>query len=308
VTVESAVNGVPVAPFAARHRPRRQWVGWLFVLPVVVGTLVFNVLPMAPTLFLSLTDWDGGFTDLRLVGINNYAKLLNDSYFIGSVQRTFLFVALTVTIAMASGLFLAMLVRTTSRANSALRAVYFLPFITSQVAIGLVWRWIFNHNAGPVSGVLDAVGVAGPRWLLQPETAFGVLVLVTSWLFTGYNMVLFLSGLQRIPGEVLEAATIDGAGPLARFRHIVFPLLSPTTFFVLVVNIIIVFEVFGLIFVLTDGGPGTATEVYMYRLYREAFQFFHLGYASAMAWILIVILTTLSAAQFALSRRWVFYQ
>lgn len=292
-----------------RQRTSANAIGWLFIGPAVLGSLLLNVAPVVPMLLLSLTQWDGtSFQQPQYVGLRNFRRLFEDPYFIETVQRTLIFVAITVVLAMGTGLTLAMLVRTRSRFNGALRAIYFLPFITSQVAIGLVWQWVFDYDGGLVNELLGLVGIEGPRWLLEPPTAFAAVVIVTAWFFTGYNMVLFLSGLQRIPVALLEAATLDGAGPWRRFRYIIFPLISPTTFFILFINVLIIFDVFGLIYAMTGGGPGTSTEVYMYRLYNEAFEFFRLGYAAAMAMILMAILTVLSLVQFRLQRKWVFYQ
>ena len=292
-----------------RHqlKSREAIIAWCFVAPAVLGTLLFNVLPIVPTFYLSLTDWGGGFREVQFLGLRNYEDLFADRYFIESVVRTLIYVAFTVVLAMASGLLLALMVRGNSRTTLALRAIYFLPYITSQVAIGIVWKWMFDDANGPVNKVLALVGIDGPNWLLEPTSAFSLVVLVTAWFFSGYNMVLFIAGLQRIPTDLLDAASIDGAGAWVKFRYIILPLLSPTTFFVLVVNIIAIFEIFGLVYTLTDGGPGSATEIYMYRLYREAFEFSNLGYASAMSFLLILFLIAASALQFRLSRRWVHY-
>jgi ABC-type sugar transport system permease subunit len=171
-----------------------------------------------------------------------------------------------------------------------------------------VWRWIFDHDRGPINSFLDLIGIRGPNWLLQGHTAFFAVIVVSIWFFTGYNMILFLAGLRRIPRELGEAAAVDGAGSFQRFRYITFPLLSPTTLVATVINTLIAFEVFGLIFVMTAGGPGVSTEVYLFRLWREAFEFFRIGSASAMGVILFFIMLILALIQFLLSKKWVFYE
>lgn len=294
---------------ATRRRSRLQGISyWPFVLPLLLGTLLFNVLPMVPTIFYSFTNWDGGFREPEFVGLRNYQRLMTDSYFLASVQRTVAFSVGVVALAMAAGLGLALLVRGGSRTDHAFRAIYFLPFITSEVAVALVWRWVFDAQFGPLNTALGQVGLRAPAWLIDPKVALIAVIIVAAWHYMGYNMLLFLAGLQHISPDYLEAAKIDGAGAVQRFFRITLPLLSPTTFFVLVINMIFVFQIFGLIFVMTDGGPGSSTEILMFYLYRQAFTFFNLGYASAVAWFLFVILAVASAAQFIISRRWVHYE
>lgn len=295
---------------ASRRRSRLQGISyWPFVLPLLLGTLLFNVLPMLPTIYFSFTNWDGGFRDLDFIGLQNYQRLARDPYFLASVQRTLFFSVGVIVLAMAAGLGLALLVRGNSPSDHTFRAIYFLPYITAEVAVALVWRWIYDAQFGPLNNVLAQLGwTAPPAWLLDPKVALGAVVIVAAWHTMGYDMLLFLAGLQHISPDYLEAAKIDGAGPIRRFRHIILPLLSPTTFFVMIVNTISVLQLFGLIFVMTDGGPGSATEIMMFYLYRQAFSFFNMGYASAIAWILFVILATISLVQFVVSKRWVYYE
>ena len=300
----------PLTSAGARRRSQLNGVPyWLFVLPLVSGTLLFNVLPMLPTLYLSFTNWDGGFQSLDFVGLANYADMLHDPYFLSSVQRTLVFTVGTIAIAMVLGLGLALLVRRGFPSDNGFRAIYFLPVITSEVAVGLVWRWILDYQFGPLNVALASIGItAGPRWLVDPNIALLSVIIVAAWHYMGYDMLLFLAGLQHISPDVQEAAKIDGADAVQRLFRITLPLLSPTTFFVLIINMIFVFQIFGLVFIMTDGGPGSSTEIYMFHLYRQAFTFFRMGYASAIAWVLFLILAGASALQFALSKRWVFYE
>jgi multiple sugar transport system permease protein len=188
------------------------------------------------------------------------------------------------------------------------RTVYFLPVVSSMVAVALVWSWIYNPEYGLLNDLLArGFGVRGPAWLSDPRWAMPALVIVTVWKGLGYTMLLFLAGLQTSPDELSEAALTDGARAWARFRHVTLPMLSPTMFFVVVISLINAFQVFEQTFILTRGGPSNATRTLSYFIYENAFQFFQMGYASAMAFVLFVLLFTLTLVQFRLQKRWVFY-
>jgi multiple sugar transport system permease protein len=209
---------------------------------------------------------------------------------------------------MAAGLALALIVNEKLPGMTFVRALFFLPVITSVVAIGMVWKWIFNWQFGLLNSMLETVGILGPRWLSDPRSAMVAVVIVAVWSAMGYNMVLFLAGLQGIPPVLEEAATIDGAGVWRRFINIKLPLLTPTIFFVLIMSIIGSFQSFGLIYAMTGGGPGSATYVYVYHLWAEAFQKLKFGYGCALAWMLFVVVAAITWIQWKVGERWVFYQ
>lgn len=299
---------------AEHRRPlgRRLWPavrGWLFIGPVVLGTLLFNVLPMLPTTYFSLTDWNGLGSPVW-AGLANYQKALGggDASFGTALRNTVVYTIAYVPLAMTASLALALLVNQPLRGVVLFRGLFFLPVITSVVAVGMVWRWIFNWQFGVLNWALDLVGVEGPRWLADPFWAMVSVVLVAIWSVMGYQMVIFLAGLQGIPQELHEAAMIDGAGALRRFAQVTLPLLTPTIFFVFIISLIGSFQAFGLIYVMTDGGPGTATYVYVYHLWKQAFQLRDMGYGSALALMLFVVIGIVTVVQWRLQKRWVFYQ
>lgn len=294
------------------RRRRRAWPairGWLFIGPVVFGTLLFNILPLLPTLYTSLTTWNG-LGAPQWYGLGNYQRALGgqDDVFLRSLQNTVVYTIGYVPVAMAAGLALALLVNERLRGITLFRALFFLPVVTSVVAVGMVWRWIFNWQFGVLNWALLQAGVDGPRWLGDPVWAMIAVIIVAMWHAMGYNMVILLAGLQGIPQELLDAASIDGAGTWSRFWHITLPMLTPTIFFLLIISVIGSFQVFGLIYVMTGGGPGTSTYVYVYHLWKEAFQLRRMGYGAAMAWMLFVVIAVITWFQWRMSKRWVHYQ
>lgn len=297
---------------AVARRRRQLWPavrGWLFIGPVVLGTLIFNVLPLFPTFYASFTSWNG-LGAPQWIGLGNYERAFSgrDDVLLQSLRNTVVFTIGYVPIAIVVGLGLALLANERLRAITLFRALFFLPVVTSVVAVGIVWRWIFNAQFGVLNWGLDQIGVDGPRWLGDPAWAMVAVIVVSVWQVMGYNMVILLAGLQGIPQELLEAASIDGAGVWTRFRRITLPLLTPTVFFLVIISVINSFQVFGLIFVMTGGGPGTATHVYVYHLWREAFQVRNMGYAAALSFLLFAVILLITWVQWRLSKRWVHYQ
>ena len=301
-----------IAVQVGARRQRRAWPavrGWLFIGPVVLGTLIFNVLPLIPTIYASFTTWNG-LGAPQWVGFANYQRAFSgrDDVLLVGLKNTMLFTVGYVPFAIAVGLALALLANERLRGIIAFRALFFLPVITSVVAVGMVWRWIFNTPFGVANWGLAQVGIAGPRWLGDPTWAMIAVIIVSVWQVMGYNMVILLAGLQGVPQELLDAASIDGAGRLRRFWHITIPLLTPTIFFLSIIAVINSFQVFGLIYVMTGGGPGTATTVYVYQIWREAFQLRNMGYAAALSWLLFMVILAITWVQWRLAKRWVHYQ
>lgn len=292
----------------SRLRRREAIEGWLFVAPLMLGLLVFTYGPTVASFVMSLTRWDG-LTTPSFVGLHNYATLVaTDEVYRQSLGNTAYFALGSVPASMLLGLGMALLVNQKVRAVTLFRALFFLPVVTSSVAIGLVWAWMFSSYYGVVNGVLNLVGIPSLPWLASVTWAMPAVIVVAVWYRVGYDMVLFLAGLQGIPEQLYEAAKIDGANAWQQFRHVTLPLLSPTTFFILIISVIGSFQVFNIIYVMTRGGPGYATSVYIYYLYQTAFNHFKMGYGSAMAFVLFLLLAGLTVFQWKMASRWVFYR
>ena len=264
---------------------------------------------MAASAAISLTRWDL-LSDPVWVGLDNYIELLTDDPLFRTVLwNTFYFTVVSVPLSTVIALGLALLFNTGLRAIPLFRTAYFLPVITATVVVALVWRWFFNPDFGILNYALYRLGVdSPPNWLASRTWAMPSVIILAVWKQVGYNMVIFLAGLQAVPASLYEAASIDGAGRWNRFRNITLPLLTPTTFFVLVISIINALQVFDAVLVLTNGGPANATRTMVYHIWEEAFVFLEMGYAAAVAWILFLIVFLVTVAQWKLQKRWVHYE
>ncbi len=280
--------------------------GWLLALPVVLGTLIFDVLPTLPALYWSFTYWDG-VTTPEWRGVQNYVDMWKYGDFLNSLKQTFIFTLVHIPLAMVIGLALALLVNRQLPGIALFRALLYLPVVSSIVAVAIVWKFMFSYRFGIANHLLSTIGVNGPNWLGDAFWAMAVLVIVSVWMAMGYNMVLFLAGLQGIPEALYEAAAIDGAGWWAKLRHVTLPLLTPTIFFIMIIGFINSFQVFALIWVMTEGGPGTATEMYVFFLYEEAFRRYQWGMGSALAVVGFAIIGVVTLIQWRLQKRWVHY-
>lgn len=300
-------SAVRQLPFYRRSSFVEALNGWLFCLPVVLGTLILNVLPVLPNLYYSLTAWNG-LNSPEFLGLRNYEELMSSSDFANSLQVTATFAVGSIPLSMAAGLGLAMLVNRPSSAMTFFRAVYYTPVVASLIAVVIVFRYLLAPRFGFINLFLyNGFGINGPNWLGLPTTAMMSLIAVSVFTSAGYNMVLFLAGLTNIPEHLYEAARIDGANALSRFRHITLPLLTPTTFFIFILAVIGSFNVFALVLAMTGGGPGRASEVLFFLMYQEAFERLRFGYASAMACFMFVFLGALTWLNWWLSKRWVHY-
>ncbi|WP_309570317.1 sugar ABC transporter permease [Deinococcus sp.] len=281
---------------------------WLFLAPSLVLFMVFVLLPVLAALGISFTSWDL-FTKAHFAGLENYRQLLfEDKLFHKVLGNTAVYVVWTVPIQMALAFIVALLLNRGVWGQNALRVIYFLPVVSSTVAVALIWSWIFNSNFGILNALLSQLGVHDlPGWLNSSKYALPALIIVAIWQGLGYSMVLFLAGLQGISREAYEAGEIDGAVGWKKHRYITLPLLSPTTFFVTIVSLIGSFQVFDLAFVMTQGGPANSTNTIVYYVYQNAFQFYRMGYASAAAMILFAIILTFTLIQYRLQNRWVHY-
>ncbi len=284
-----------------------RYEGYLFVAPLIIGIVAFIFLPIAASLYMSFNKWDM-VSPPELVGLKNYARLVSrDRLFWKVLGNTFKYAGWIIVPSVIFPLILAALLDRPIRMRYLYRLAFFLPLVTSVVAVGLMFRWLYDGEFGLINYTLSWVGIDGPNWLSDPFWAMPAVAMVTVWQGLGYNMVLYLAGLQGIPDHLHEAATIDGAGPFSRFFRITIPLLTPTMFFILVMSVIGTFQTFGLIYVMTQGGPINSTNVYIYYLWQMAFGSSKMGYASAMAWILALVIFTITMIQVRLARLWVHY-
>ena len=292
---------------ASARRWREDLTGWAFAAPFVILFGIFLAFPILASFLLSFTSF--GLRDLAnpigatFVGLKNYIDLLSDPKFWTSLFNTFFFVVVGVPLTLALGLLIAnALNRGVTRFRTAFRVGYYLPVITSIVAIAVVWRFLLNPDVGLVNMLLAAVGINGPAWLADPVLAMPAIIAMAVWRNLGFAMVVFLAGLQAIPAALYEAASIDGAGRWQAFRFVTIPMLRPTILFMTVITTIGYLQLFEEPFVMTDGGPLDKTlSVTMY-MYQQGFKFFHQGYASALAYVLFVIVATIAFLQFKFLR------
>jgi len=278
----------------------------LFILPSLVPLALFTLGPMAASVVISLLRWDL-LRPAKFIGLGNYSALLADPDFKAAVLHTLVFILGYLPLVYLGGLGLALLVNQKLRGSSFFRSAYFLPVVTSWVVVALVWRWLLNPQTGVVNAALDLVGIQGPGWWTDPAWALPSIILASAWKDLGFVMVILLAGLQAIPEEYYEAAEVDGAGRRARFRHVTMPLLSSSSFFVLVISLINSFQVFDQVWVMTGGGPAGASSVVVEQIVRNAFSYNKMGYASAMSWVLFAAILAVTVVQFRLQRRWVSY-
>ena len=290
-------------PLAARPRAlRRTLAAWAFLAPATALLLLFTFGPLLFSFWISLHDWHLVDPAHPFVGLANYGALLGDGSWWSAIRNTVVF-TLHVPLAMAVALALALLTRGSARGVRWARLALFLPSITSVVAIAVVWKWLLNDGHGLANRALGAVGLGPVAWLTSPDTALASLMMIGVWMVVGYQMVVFQAGLAAIPRDRYDAARVDGAGALQRFRHITLPGLRHTLFFVLVTSVIGSFQVFGLVYVMTEGGPLGATDVAVYHIYREAWEFLRFGSAAAMSWVLFAIVFAATWLHFRLLER-----
>ena len=278
----------------------------VFLGPNLVGFLVFTLWPVIMTFVLSLSSYDI-LSPMKFIGFQNYRELFQDEVFLKVFKNTWVYTLTTVPIGVTMSLFLAIALDRSDRGIRFFRGAYFIPVISSMVSIGVVWQWLYNPEFGLINNLLSRIGIKGPMWLPSDKTAMMALIIVSIWKNLGYNMLIFLAGLQSIERNYYEAAEIDGAGWWQQFRNITVPLLTPTTFFVLVMAFIGSFQVFDLVMMMTQGGPGRATSVVVHYLYQNAFKFFKMGYASAMAYVLFAVILAVTGVQMLFQKKWVNY-
>lgn len=289
-------------------RKREALEGYLYLTPWALGFLIFVAGPMLASLYLSFTKYNVMLAP-EWVGLGNYiTALTKDALFIPAILRTFYYTALVVPLGLALSLGVAVLLNRPLRLTSLWRTFFFLPTLTPIVAAALLWRWMLNPDAGIVNYLLAQIGIKGPGWLASTEWAIPSLALIGLWgSVGGSRMIIFLAGLQSVPAELLEAAEIDGAGRWAKFLNVTLPMITPTIFFNLVLGIIFALRTFESAFVATNGGPARATWFISLHIYQNAFVSFDMGYASALAWLFVIVILVFTLIQFRTADRWVYY-
>ncbi|MBC7234807.1 MAG: sugar ABC transporter permease [Chloroflexi bacterium] len=283
--------------------------GYAFIMPWIIGFLVLTLGPMLASLYFSFTHYSI-IRPPRFTGLENYIRAFSgkDRLFYGSLLRTARFALYYVPLGVAISLLLAVMLDRKLIGTTIYRTLFFLPTLTPAAASSLLWSWLLNPEVGPINYLLYRLGIEAPRWLASPEWALPTIVMIAIWgTVGGSRMIIFLAGLQGVPEELYDAASIDGANSWQRFRHVTLPMISPVVFFNLVLSAIAAFRVFTFAFMTTGGGPAYATWFYMLHLYNTAFRSLFMGYASALAWVLFIIVFIFTVIQFRLSGRWVFY-
>ena len=286
---------------------RETILGWVMVSPFLIGFVFLTAIPMIASFVISFSEWDM-LSNPEWIGFDNYKKLFfEDALALHSLNITILFTIVSIPLNILFGLALAMLLNTSIRGLAIFRTIYYLPAILSGVAVALMWRWIFSTEFGLLNALLDIIGIEGPAWLTDRIWVLPSFVIMRLW-SVGGGMIIYLAGLQSIPTNLYEAANIDGANWWHKTRFITLPLLSPTIFFQLIVGFIFSMQIFTEAFIMTNGGPADASLFYLLYLYRQAFQYFDMGYASALAWVLFVVILFLTIVMFKTSRFWVYYE
>ena len=303
-----------------RPAPRLRWLprprltsmqreaveGFLFISPWVIGFLVFTAGPLVASLYLSFTDW-GLVGSPKLVGFKNYAAMANDRLFWQALKVTVLFSGVGVPLGLVAGFSVALVMNQNIRAIGLWRTIYYLPAVIGGVAVARLWQGVFNSKYGAINTALALIGIQGPSWLGDERWVLPALLIMSLWGVAGANMVIYLAGLQSIPTELYEAAMIDGAGAWRKLVHVTIPMMTPVILLRLVMGIIGSFQIFTQAFVMTKGGPGTATNVLVYYIYTTAFTFFRMGYAASVSWVLFLILFVITIIQWQGQKKWVSY-
>ena len=288
-----------------RQRTREAIEGYIFVLPAVLGFVLFTLYPMVASLGLSFTEYNL-ISSPEWIGVDNYTRMFQDEFFWRSVRITVTYAVVGLPLGLILGLLVALLLNQRVPGITIWRSLYVLPSVISGAAVVVLWRWLFNPEFGLVNVMLDYVGIDGPNWLGTTRWALPSLILISLWGFGG-TMLVFLAGLQGVPSELYEAVEVDGGNAWHKFRNVTLPMLSPVILFNLVIGLIYSFQFFTEPFALTEGGPENSTLVYLLYLYRNAFNYFEMGYASAMAIVVFVVIMIATIVQFALGRFWVHY-
>ncbi|HUC93819.1 MAG TPA: sugar ABC transporter permease [Paenibacillus sp.] len=284
----------------------RKW-GILFALPAMLGFIIFVAGPMIASLIFSMTDWSIG-SDMKFTGLENYRTMTaEDPLFSKSLFVTLYYTIGSVPLGIMAAFLIAMLLNQKVKGLAIFRTVYYLPVLVPSIANSMLWLWLFNPDFGLFNSMLRSVGLPGSQWIYSETAAIPSLILMSTW-GVGNAAVIFLAGLQGVPGHLYEAVEVDGGGALRKFWHVTLPSMTPTIFFNVIMGMIGTLQVFDQAYVMTNGGPNNATLFYIFYLYRKAFSEAQMGYAAALAWVLFLIIMALTALVFRSSRFWVYYE
>lgn len=277
--------------------------GLAFIMPSLIGFLVFTFVPVLISLFLSFCDWNfmQGFDGIKFTGLENYMKLFKDDWFLASYRNNVMFTVVTVPVLIALGLVIATIMNKYIFGGGAVRTMFFIPYICSVVAVCSVWMVLFQPSYGPINQLLFKLGMENPpKWLADYDWSLISIMVVYIWQQVGYYAIVFLAAIKGVPGELYEAASLDGAGAIRSFFNVTVPMVAPTTFFLTIMGIIGSFKVFDQISVLTQGGPGNSSSVMAFYVYRTAFEYYDMGYANTLAWALFVLIFIVTMVQWKL--------
>ncbi len=284
--------------------------GIVFILPSFLGFAVFVLFPVLFSFYLSFNKWTflEGFGAIKFNGLKNFVDIFKDVWFVDSLKNTLIFAITTVPIGVALALVCAVIIHRYTRFKSAITVSVFIPYIASIVASAVIWRVVLHPSYGPVNQFLMSLGIEEPpKWFADIHWALPTVIIFSIWQQLGYMIVVYLAGIKGVPSELYESASIDGANEINKFFNITIPMVSPTTFFLVIMGIINSFKAFDQISILTQGGPGTATSVIAYYIYRTAFEFYNMGFASSAAWIMFVMIFIVTLIQWRYQKRWVNY-
>jgi multiple sugar transport system permease protein len=307
VAVRPTVQRAPATGDRAYFR-FRELIGYAYISPWIFGFVAFVAFPLLMSFYLSFTQYNI-ITPPRFIGLENYrVALFEDELFWGAVWRTAYFALLAGTLGVVGSLLAALLLNQSLKGTVFFRTFYYLPSLTPIVASALLWVWIYQPEIGVLNYLLSLIGIEGPRWLQSTVWAIPSLVIISLWGgIGGSRMIVFLAGLQGVPQELYDSASVDGANSWQRFWHVTLPMISPVVFFNTVIVVIASFRVFSISYIATSGGPAYATYFYIYHLFQNAFNYLSMGYAAALAWIFFAMMMGFTYLQFRASRRWVFY-
>jgi multiple sugar transport system permease protein len=298
----------------ARRRRRSpepaSWIGWAFIAPNLIGFAIFTFFPLLFSLAISFAKWDviSGLDGITWVGLDNFRNLLSADDFWSSGGRTLIYAGVSVPLTTALGLLVALALNGPIPGRTVLRLIFFIPFIANSVAIASTWILLYDPRYGPINRFLMSLGIDDPPiWLASSQWALTALIIMAIWQGAGYAAVIYMAALQDVPQDLHEAAALDGAGTFERFKVITFPFLTPTSFFLIVTGFIGASQSFGMINLMTQGGPGTSTTVLSYYVYLHGFRFYEFGYASAVAWVMFLVILVMTMLLWRVQRRGVFY-
>lgn len=289
-----------------RQARREEIAFYCFILPWIAGFILFDAGPIVASFVISLTDWTM-LRDPHWIGLTNYDRMVNDATFFKAIRNSIYFGAGSVSLGIVTAFLLALLLNQPVRGISVFRTIFYLPALVSGIAIAILWTNLLHPDYGLINALLAKIGIDGPGWLKSADWAMPGMIMMSVW-SVGGSVIIFLAGLQGVPAHLYEAAALDGAGPWSKFRNVTVPMMSPVIFYNIIVGFIVSLQSFVLFLIMTDGRPANATLVLGLYIFRYAFKFLDLGYASAMAWVLLVVIMIITLVQFMMAKYWVHYE